>query len=71
MKIDILEFLKTESKIMLAISITSGLLLFIPNKFREVLYITIFMEKFGIFVGLTFLISSSIVLVQVLSFLYR
>ena len=54
--------LKLPLKIMVALCISSGLILFLPNKIIEKLYMVSFRDNFGFVLGIVFVVSLSIIL---------
>lgn len=67
----IVDFFKLPTKIMFAISIATGLVLFLPNSFVQKMYMIDFRNKYGFTIGLIFLISISIVTVTIVVSLYK
>ena len=59
----ILNFLKSSPVIIISIFIASSLILFLPISFVEKLYLLNFKNKYGTYLGLAFILSSSILLV--------
>ncbi|MBR6084032.1 MAG: superinfection exclusion B family protein [Spirochaetales bacterium] len=59
---EFIEFLKLPFRILLFISILSGLLFFLPTPVRDFLLLTTFYQKCGGLVGFVFLVSSTYVL---------
>lgn len=64
MDLNITELLKLPVKIMLAISIASGVVLFLPNKIITKMYMSDFRDKYGFIIGVVFIISASILIVN-------
>ncbi len=73
MKLDfnISDFFKLPTKIMIAISIASGMILFLPNSIVEKMYMDSFRNEYGFIIGIVFLISFSILLVTAVVGLYK
>lgn len=67
---NIVDFLKLPPRILGALSVASGLLLFLPNAIIEKLYMTSFRDKYGFAIGIVFVVSTSI-LVGILTTYYR
>lgn len=63
---NIVDFLKLPPRILGALAIASGLLLFLPNSIIEKLYMVNFREKYGFSLGIIFVISVSILAVIVI-----
>ena len=60
---NIVDFLKLPPRILGALSVASGLLLFLPNAIIEKLYMTSFCDKYGFAIGIVFVVSTSILVV--------
>ena len=60
---NIVDFLKLPPRILGALSVASGLLLFLPNVIIEKLYMTSFRDKYGFTIGIVFVVSTSILVV--------
>ena len=60
---NIVDFLKLPPRILGALSVASGLLLFLPNVIIEKLYMTSFRDKYGFAIGIVFVVSTSILVV--------
>lgn len=58
------ELLKLPTKIIVAICIATGSILFLPNKLIEKMYMTNFRNKYGFIIGIVFIISASILIVS-------
>ena len=67
----IINFLKLSTKFMVLICIISGILLFANQEFLEQLSLFDFKEEFKIYVGITFLFTLGVSIVNVLSSLYK
>ena len=67
----IVDFFKLPTKIMCAISIATGLVLFLPDSFIQKMYMIDFRNKYGFTIGLIFLISISIVTITIVVSLYK
>ena len=67
----IVDFFKLPTEIMCAISIATGLVLFLPDSFIQKMYMIDFRNKYGFTIGLIFLISISIVTITIVVSLYK
>lgn len=67
---DIVNFLKLPVKIMFAIALASGLILFLPNYIIQKMYMVQFRDKYGFTIGIVFCISLSITLVSSAALIY-
>lgn len=65
------DFFKLPTKIMFAIALASGLILFLPDSIVTKMYMVDFRNKYGFAIGLLFLISFSILIVTVLVSIYK
>ena len=65
------DFFKLPTKIMFAIALASGLILFLPDSIVTKMYMVDFRNKYGFAIGLLFLISFSILIVTVLVSVYK
>jgi len=63
---NIADFFKLPSKIMAALAFASGMILFLPQKIVEKMYMEDFRNNFGFAIGLVFIVSFSILLVTLL-----
>ncbi|GAE48415.1 super-infection exclusion protein B [Mesobacillus boroniphilus] len=68
-KIDIKELLTLPPKILAALAVGTGLILFLPNDIIDKLYLVLFKEKFGFVLGITFTVSVSILLMSAIVFI--
>ncbi|MCM3574711.1 superinfection exclusion B family protein [Mesobacillus subterraneus] len=68
-KFDIKDLLTLPPKILAALAVGAGLILFLPNEIINKLYLLSFKEKFGFVLGITFTISVSILLMSVIGFI--
>ncbi|CUO92237.1 phage membrane protein [Clostridium baratii] len=71
MNFNIIDFLKLPINSFASIFIGSGLILFIPNKFAEKVYMQNFRNKYGFFIGLLFIISLSFLIVNICKYIYN
>lgn len=67
---DIANLLKLPLKIMLAIALASGLILFLPDHYIQKMYMVPFRNKYGFTIGIVFCISLSITVVSFVAFAY-
>ena len=68
---ELIDFIKLPINILSALMIASGILLFAPENIIFNLYMTEFKVKYGFALGMVFIVSSSIVMVDVLKRPYR
>lgn len=68
-KFDIKDLLTLPPKILAALAVGAGLILFLPNDIINKLYLVSFKEKFGFILGITFTISVSILLMSAFVFI--
>lgn len=73
MKFDLnfVDFLKLPTKIMAALAMSSGLIIFLPDFFVGKMYLSDFRDKYGFIIGLVFLISFSILSVSLVLSIYK
>jgi len=64
LKIDIREILTLPTNIMIALAIASGISLFSPDLIADQMYITDLRDKYGLFIGIVFIITISILIVN-------
>lgn len=64
--INLADFFKLPTKIILAIALASGMILFLPDSIVLKMYMVDFKNHYGFAIGIVFLISSSILLVTIL-----
>ncbi|MDU1442681.1 MAG: super-infection exclusion protein B [Clostridium cochlearium] len=65
------DFFKLPTKIMFAIALATGLILFLPENIVAKLYMVDFRNKYGFVIGLIFLISVSISIISFIVIIYR
>lgn len=65
------DFFKLPTKIMFALALASGLVLFLPDSIVTKMYMVDFRNKYGFVIGLLFLISFSILVVTVFIGIYK
>ena len=68
---DFVDFLKLPPNILAAISIVTGLLLFLPDKCIEKIYMTNFRNDYGFIISILFLISSAILIILIGTFIFK
>lgn len=66
MKIDIKEILTLPTTIMAALSLASGIILFSPTLIVEQMYMTVFRDNYGFIIGIVFIVSTSILIVNLI-----
>ena len=71
MNFNITDFLKLPSNVMSAISLATGIILFLPDKLLKKMYMIEFKNKWGFIIGVTFIISTSILVIGILSNIYK
>lgn len=64
---DFIDFLKLPPNILGALTIASGVLLFLPDNIAEKIYMIEFRNKYGFSIGIIFMVSSAILIVLLLS----
>lgn len=69
--INLADFFKLPTKIMFALALASGMILFLPVNIVAKMYMDDFRTKYGFAIGLLFLISFSILAVTVFSGVYK
>lgn len=68
---NIADFFKLPNKIMAALALASGMILFLPNTIVEKMYMMDFRNKFGFAIGLIFIVSFSILFITSLVACYK
>lgn len=68
---NLFDFFKLPIKIMGALSIASGIILFLPDSIIKRLYIVSFREKYGFTIGIIFIVTISILLVSLIVVVYK
>lgn len=71
MSLNPIDILKLPNKILVPLSLVSGVILFSPNKLLEKIYLINFRENWGFIIGLSFLVSTAIILTSVGITLYK
>lgn len=66
MKLNIMDFLKLQTKIMVAIVLATGIVLFLPGELISKMYMDEFRNEYGFIIGTVFIVSISIVTVRML-----
>ena len=67
----LLELVKLPVKTILALSVATGLILFLPNNIIHKLYIDNLKEKYGFIIGIVFIISISIVFINIIIYIFN
>jgi hypothetical protein len=67
----LLSLLKKPSPILVSVSIATGALIFLDQSYLKKLFLLDFRNQYGIYIGITFMISTSILLMYCLMFSYR
>lgn len=65
------DFEKIPTKLILILWITSGILLFVPSEYQEKLNLTSFVQEYGRFMGITFLVTTAFLIITFISFFYN
>ncbi len=68
---DFLEFLKLPPNILFAISLVTGMILFLPKDIVSKIYMLDFRNKYGFIISIVFLLSSSILVAFLISIIYK
>lgn len=68
---DFIDFIKLPPNILAAVSLVSGIILFIPDKLAKKMYMHDFRNDYGFIVSIVFLISFSILLVLLTTTIYK
>ena len=68
---EFLDFLKLPTYILGALAIASGILLIVPDKVIQMLYMTEFRAKYGFALGIVFISSVSVLAVLLIKLIYR
>lgn len=71
MNFNLVDFLKLPSNVMSAISLASGLILFLPDELLKKMYMIEFKNKWGFIIGATFIVSTSILAIGILRNIYK
>lgn len=71
MNFNIIDFLKLPSNVISAISLATGVILFLPDKLLKKIYMIEFKDKWGFIIGVTFIVSTSILIIGILSNIYK
>ena len=71
MNFNLTDFLKLPSNVMSAISLASGVILFLPDELLKKIYMIEFKNKWGFIIGATFIVSTSILVIGILSNIYK
>lgn len=68
---DFIDFIKLPPNILAAVSVVSGIILFIPDKLAKKMYMYDFRNDYGFIVSIIFLISISILIVLLFTNIYK
>lgn len=71
MNFNLMDFFKLPSKIMSAILLASGMILFLPDEIIRKMYMIDFKNKYGFIIGVVFIISISILTIGILISIYK
>lgn len=69
--INISDFFKLPNKIFAALALTTGAVLFLPEKYIEKIYLSSLKSSFGSILGIVFVISLSILIISLVMSLYQ
>lgn len=73
--LNIVDILNLPIKILSALSLSSGLMLLLPNEFLKKLHLIFFINKYGFIIGLVFIVSSAILtitlIIQIFNFISK
>lgn len=67
---DFIDFLKLPPNILAALSLVTGIILFVPDKALSKLYMVDFRNNYGFIISIVFLISTAILIVFIVSFVF-
>jgi hypothetical protein len=67
----ILELAKVPTKLVVSICIASGILLFLPKNWQEKIYLHIFTENYGVYLGATFILTLSILFSEAIIWFFK
>ena len=67
----IIEALKLPVKFILCIFIVSSILLYIPKEFAEKIHLTKFIERFGLYIGIVFLATGALLIIELIIYTYK
>jgi len=68
---NLIDFFKLPIKIIGALAIASGIILFLPNEIIDKIYMMSFREKYGFSIGIVFIVTTSILLISFLILLHK
>lgn len=71
MKLNIMDFLKLPTKIMVAIALATGIVLFLPGELISKMYMDEFRNEYGFIIGAAFIVSISIFTVGIVISFYN
>ena len=68
---NLMDFFKLPIKIIGALAIASGIILFLPNEVIDKMYMMSFREKYGFSIGILFIVTTSILLVSFIILVHK
>lgn len=71
MDFNFMEFLKLPTKIMVALGLASGVILFLPDAIVEKMYMIEFRDKYGFVIGVIFILTVSILIITGIMAIYN
>lgn len=71
MELNIMDFLKLPTKIMVAIALATGMILFLPDSLISKMYMDEFRNEYGFIIGAVFVVSISILTIGVIISIYN
>lgn len=71
MELNIMDFFKLPTKIMVAIALATGMILFLPDPLISKMYMDGFRNEYGFIIGATFVVSVSILTIGIIISIYN
>ena len=71
MDLNIMDFFKLPTKIMAAIALATGMMLFLPDTLISKIYLNEFRNEYGFIIGTTFIVSISILIIGIIISIYN
>lgn len=71
MDLNIMDFFKLPTKIMAAIALAAGMMLFLPDTLISKIYLNEFRNEYGFVIGTTFIVSISILIIGIIISIYN
>lgn len=71
MDLNIMDFFKLPTKIMVAIALATGMILFLPDKLISKMYMNGFRNEYGFIIGAVFIVSVSILTIGIIISIYN